>query len=57
LISLMSGPAGQGPLLAACVLLPGNGKMIENNVRRRDDGLINSGASNSGRLFKRTGER
>jgi hypothetical protein len=54
---LLSGPAGQGPLLAASVLFPGNGRMIASNLRRRDNGLVNGGASNSGRLFKTRGER
>ena len=57
LVGLMSAPSGKGPFLAACILLPGNGKMIESNLRPRDNGLVNGGASNSGRLFKTTGER
>ncbi len=49
-VGLLSGLAA--PVNAACNLYPDNGKLIEGYLRRRERGLVNGGASNSGRLFK-----
>src|SRR5262249_4444120 len=42
-----------GPLLAAQALLPERTEAVLASFHRRENGLLNGGASNSGRLFNR----
>ena len=54
---MLWGAMGQGPLPAAAALSLDANQIESADLRRRDRGLVNGGASNSGRLFNRSTPR
>jgi hypothetical protein len=53
MIAGLLGCPGPAPLTAAVALFPGSDRALQDSVGWRQNGLVNGGESNSGRLFNR----